>query len=89
MEDYGSPGPLVHFMEDFHKRGYEDELLRSLDRQPIPHTVWMLNRLINGEKDVTERGRLIDILLGVQDHPLADDETKEKAWEFYEHQQQD
>ena len=30
--DLGSPGPLVHTLERLH--GYEDELMRSVRRQP-------------------------------------------------------
>lgn len=28
--DFGTPGPLVHFAEKFHKRGYEENLLSPL-----------------------------------------------------------
>ena len=48
LTDFGSPGPIVHFVERFYKKGYEEELLLSLKRMPTLHTVWMLNRLING-----------------------------------------
>ncbi|MBQ4220938.1 MAG: hypothetical protein II666_15450 [Butyrivibrio sp.] len=43
--DYGMPGPIVHFMESYYKKGYEDELLKSVKRKPTQHTVWMLNRI--------------------------------------------
>ena len=46
--DFGSPGELVHFVEKFYKKGYEEELIASLKRMPSLHTIWMLNRLING-----------------------------------------
>lgn len=45
--DFGSPGPLVHFMERYYGKGYEDLLLKSLERKPIEHTVWMTNRILN------------------------------------------
>jgi hypothetical protein len=48
--DFGVPGPLVHFLETFYRRGYEEKLLESLSRHPTAHTVWMLNRIINGTK---------------------------------------
>jgi len=57
--DFGTPGPLVHFAEGFYGSGYEKELLASLSRKPIPHTVWMLNRVINGTKEPSEREQLI------------------------------
>lgn len=43
--DYGMLGPIVHFMESYYKKGYEDELLKSVKRKPTQHTVWMLNRI--------------------------------------------
>ncbi|AGX41848.1 hypothetical protein [Clostridium saccharobutylicum] len=46
--DFGKPGPLVHFVEKFYKNGYEEKLVDSLKRFPTQHTVWMLNRIING-----------------------------------------
>ena len=46
--DFGSPGGIVHFLEDYPRRNYEAELLASLKRRPTTHTTWMLNRLING-----------------------------------------
>jgi hypothetical protein len=48
--DFGAPGPLVHFVEGYCKHGYEEELLASLARRPTPHTLWMLNRLLNGSE---------------------------------------
>ncbi len=52
--DYGTPGPLVHFVEGFYKNGYEEKLTDSLTRKPIKHTVWMLNRIINGSEGDTK-----------------------------------
>jgi hypothetical protein len=48
--DYGKPGPLVHFLESYYKNGYEEILIDSLKRCPTMHTVWMLNRIINGSQ---------------------------------------
>ena len=53
--DFGMPGPLVHFVEMFHRRGYEEKLIDSVNRRPTEHTVWMLNRLINGTDDPRQR----------------------------------
>lgn len=46
--DFGMPGPLVHFVEGYFRRGYERLLTESVRRRPTPHTLWMMNRLING-----------------------------------------
>lgn len=48
--DFGSPGPLVHFVEQFYRNGYEEKLVQSIQRFPTSHTVWMLNRIINGSE---------------------------------------
>lgn len=46
--DFGSPGPLVHYVESYYKNGYEQELIASIRRRPTTHTLWMLNRIVNG-----------------------------------------
>src|SRR5690242_3477542 len=70
--DFGTPGPLVHFVERFYGQGYEGKLIDSLCRRPTPHTVWMLNRVINGTKDAGRRIELIGILRAALDNPIAD-----------------
>lgn len=45
--DYGMPGPLVHFMETFSEKGYEEILIKSIRRSPTMHTIWMVNRILN------------------------------------------
>ena len=46
--DFGMPGPLVHFLEKYYRSGYEELLLESVKQRPTPHTLWMLNRIVNG-----------------------------------------
>jgi|SRR5579883_911773 len=53
--EYGMPGPLVHYMEDFYHKGYEQKLVESVERKPTSHTVWILNRLINDAKNTAVR----------------------------------
>jgi hypothetical protein len=60
--DFGTPGPLVHFVECFHRKGYESKLVESVERKPTSHTLWMLNRLINGTDEGEERRRLVDLM---------------------------
>ena len=78
--DLGAPGPLVHLVERFFRRGYEAELVASLTRAPTPLTVWMLNRVINGTKG-EERNHYVSIM-----HQLADEaesnEVRDVASEF-------
>ncbi|HPN69579.1 MAG TPA: hypothetical protein PLZ32_08665 [Saprospiraceae bacterium] len=83
--DFGSPGPLVHFIERFIGQ-YEQKLLESLDRKPTQLTVWMLNRVINGAKSKTMRLTLIQRLEGIIQNPNADNETRNEALDFLKFQ---
>jgi hypothetical protein len=84
--DFGSPGPLVHFVEEFQGHGYETALVESINRQAASHTVWMLNRVINGATDVKEKARLIEILSVASKHPFSSEQTKDRALLFLEWQ---
>jgi hypothetical protein len=53
--DFGAPGALTHFVERFHKDGYEQRLIESLQRRPTEHTVFMLSRVIWGSRGDTRR----------------------------------
>ncbi|WP_314345116.1 hypothetical protein [Oribacterium sinus] len=79
LTDFGSPGPIVHFVERFYKKGYEEELLLSLKRIPTLHTVWMLNRLING----TDQAEVyLELLKEISENTSYDKEIREEALHF-------
>ena len=79
LTDFGSPGPIVHFVERFYKKGYEEELLLSLKRMPTLHTVWMLNRLIN----VTDQAEAyLELLKEISENASCDKEIREEALHF-------
>jgi hypothetical protein len=80
--DLGTPGPLVHFVERFYGHGYEQKLVESIDRKPIGHTVWMLNRIINGTKGADERRHLIEILERARDNPKTEEGARDLASRF-------
>ena len=80
--DFGAPGPLVHWLERFYKQGYENLLLDSVCRQPTSHTVWMLNRIINGTKNNEERVKFVKALKEASEHHKADDATRKVALRF-------
>jgi len=82
--DLGTPGALVHFVEQMPDRPYERLLLASLARRPTAHTVWMLQRLINGTKERKRHKRLLLALRAAAAHPKADRETKEHVKLFVE-----
>jgi hypothetical protein len=80
--DYGCPGPLTHFIEDFHRDGYEVELVASVGRRPTPHTVWLLRRLINGTKDEGELAIYVELMVAIGNHPTAPEKARRAAQEF-------
>jgi hypothetical protein len=82
--DFGSPGALVHFVERFYGKGYEDLLVESIRRKPTAHTAWMLNRLINGTKEPNLRQRRIALMRHARQHSLADNTAMEAIDDFLE-----
>jgi hypothetical protein len=74
--DLGAPGPLVHFVEQLYERGYEPELLASLRRRPVPHTIWMLHRIINGTRDARLREQYWASIAEAGKHPAADNDVR-------------
>jgi hypothetical protein len=80
--DYGSPGALVHFVERFYQHGYERALVESIQRQPTPHTVWMLNRVINGTTAPEVRRDYILELERARTHLLLEEDTFEQINHF-------
>ncbi|MEN2776266.1 hypothetical protein ABCY62_14670 [Acetivibrio clariflavus] len=61
--DFGSPGPLVHFLEKFDENQYYSKLVESIKRSPTVHTLFMLNRIINGVDGVKKRSIWIYMIL--------------------------
>jgi hypothetical protein len=80
--DFGAPGPLVHFVEEFYGKGYEAILLESIERRPTAHTAWMLNRLLNGTSDPSARQALLHTFRRARDNPSADQEAIEAIESF-------
>jgi hypothetical protein len=79
--DFGMPGELVHFLERFYGRGYEQKLVESISRRPTVHTVWMLNRVINGEKLPEKKQTYLELLASVA-NASPDAMASERAREF-------
>ena len=59
--DFGDPGPMVHFMESYYRKGYERILAESIKRKPTVHTIWMLNRILN-DPNLSDRQIYTDAL---------------------------
>lgn len=79
--DFGSPGPLVHFVEQFYGKEYEEKLVQSIQRFPTSHTVWMLNRIINGSKGEQKKYYLA-VLQNILKSPNISNELRAKTIEF-------
>jgi len=79
LSDFGMPGPIVHFVETFYKKGYEQLLIASVKRRPAMHTVWMLNRVKNGEEN--QQG-YIEILKDIVHNKEIEEEIRDSARDF-------
>lgn len=84
--DYGIPGPIVHFMETYYKKGYEDLLLQSVINIPTSHTVWMLNRVMN-DPTLVEKSKYLKVLKNSLSRDDIPKSVKEEIKEFIEYQE--
>lgn len=82
LDDFGMPGAMVHFAESFGEE-YKPLLISSLKKRPSMHTVWMLNRCINGSADKAE---YIDLLKEISERTDIEKEIRESAGDFYKFQ---
>jgi hypothetical protein len=80
--DFGSPGPLVHFVERFFGRGYEERLVESISRKPTWLTTWMLNRVINREKNPEKARGLVRALVEAKGNERIDQQTLDQIERF-------
>lgn len=79
LVDFGVPGAIVHFVERFYKKGYEELLVESIKRKPTMHTVWMLNRIINGSENKKD---YIELMNAIIEHDGVEDEIRKQARAF-------
>ena len=82
-KELGSPGPLVHFIEE--ENDYHEFLKESLNRKPTVLTLWMVNRILNGVPE-SEKLQWLSILESVSSNHLADDIAKGEATRYLEYQ---
>ncbi len=86
--DWGMPGPVVHTVEGISGDAYELLLLESIRRAPTPHTLWMLNRVINGvPEDV--RNTYLAAMEEAAARPDASHQVREAAQMFLEFQREE
>lgn len=79
LDDFGMPGAIVHFVETFYKNGYEELLLESIKRRPTMHTTWMLNRIMNADKENKE---YFDAMKGILERSDVEEAIRNSAREF-------
>lgn len=79
MDDFGMPGAIVHFVERFNKNGYEELLIESVKRRPTMHTVWMLNRVMNGSENKND---YLEIMKEITERSDIEESIKNSASEF-------
>lgn len=60
LSDFGMLGTIVHYVEQFYKKGYEDLLIASVVRRPTMHTVWMINRIKNAGENSEKYEKIYD-----------------------------
>lgn len=82
--DYGGPGALVHFVEQFEETRYEAALLASLGRRPTFVTTMLLNRLINGTKGARRRAALIAAMRATATHRRLPADAVDHVREYLE-----
>ena len=80
--DFGNPGPLVHFLEKFGEKEYDEKLIESIIRTPSGHTLFMLNRIINSIEDDDKKETYINLFDTVIDSSTSSCDAKRVAQEF-------
>ena len=84
--DFGMPGEIVHYMERFYRHGYEELLVKSIERCPTIHTLFMMNRLINGGGD---REYYMELLKEVTERTDIEKKIQDVAQEYIDFQNED
>ena len=84
--DFGMPGEIVHYMERFYRHGYEELLVKSIERCPTIHTLFMMNRLINGGGD---RDYYMELLKEVTERTDIEKKIQDAAQEYIDFQNED
>lgn len=82
LDDFGMPGAMVHFIEHFYP-DFLPLLVSSLRRTPTMHTVWMLNRCINGGRNKEE---LLSVLKDIAENDTIDKAIRDSAKSFLDYQ---
>lgn len=83
---WGEPGAIVHYLESLDRGLYEKELIASIERCPVDHTIWMLNRVCNSKKTKEEINKYCDIFKKVIQKKFLNDNVINSAESFLNYQ---
>ena len=79
--DFGMPGDLVHFLEQFYKHGYEELLVSSVRKNPTAHNLWMVHRCFNDVNN-SKREILVELMKELKDESSGSMDIKKEIDEF-------
>lgn len=81
----GSPGPIVHALEESPIDDHVDLLVEALGRQPTVMTVWMAERCFRSNLSDRNRQALLNVLRGAAEKPMSEEiaSSIEEALEEY------
>lgn len=79
--DFGMPGDLVHFVECFYKKGYEELLIASVRKNPTAHNVWMVHRCYNDIKNPMHK-KFKELIIELRNNQSISNDLKAVIDEF-------
>lgn len=83
---WGEPGAFVHYLESLDDSIYEAGLIASVERCPVCHTLWMLNRLCNSRHTAEEINKYCGIFKNVSERDGTDSAAAASAKEHLDYQ---
>ena len=79
--DFGMPGDLVHFLEQFYNHGYEELLVSSVRKNPTAHNIWMVHRCFNDVNN-PKREIFVELIKELKDDSSVSRYIKKEIDEF-------
>lgn len=83
---WGDPGVIVHYIESMDRTVYENELISSIERCPVEHTLWMLNRICNSKKTKDEINIYCNIFQSTAQKKYVNSNVLNSAVDFLNYQ---
>lgn len=84
--DWGMPGELVHYLESLDGVLRERELIASVERCPVSHTLWMLNRQCNSKRTKEEAEPYCGIFRAVMERDGISDGIRNEVRSYLDYQ---